>query len=71
MEKKNKTLSEQIKISNSLNNDKSKELEKTNDKIKHLSDKLFDIKEYVSINSKNENFKNRIINFCEIEIVNN
>ena len=71
LEKKNKTLSEQIKISNSLNNDKSKELEKTNDKIKHLSDKLFDIKEYVSINSKNENFKNRIINFCEIEIVNN
>ena len=61
------TLLEEKKINNQLMEEKNKELEKANIKVKNMKDKIFDINEYIKTKCNNKIFINKITTICNLD----
>ena len=67
LEERIKNLLEEKKVNNELMNEKNKQLEKANAKIKNMYDKIFDINEFIKRKCKNETFVKKINSICNLD----
>lgn len=70
LEEKIKSLLEEKNIKEELIQQKNKQIEADNLKIKNMEDKLFDINQFIKTKCKNDSFVKKINSICNIENLN-